>query len=211
LIVDDHPIVREGYEQMISRHADLEVCAVAADSIDAVRLCESGKPDLAIIDLSLKAGSGLDLCKQIKSRFSRVAMLVVSMHDEQLYAERALRAGASGYVNKSYSTRYLIDAIRLVLAGKLFLSEAMNDRLLNRMVGQETPEKLSAVDTLSDRELQVFELLGEGKTVREIAALLKLSPKTIESYRENLKTKLGIAGGTQLLRHAVQWVLDSRR
>lgn len=196
---------------MISRHADLEVCAVAADSIDAVRLCESGKPDLAIIDLSLKAGSGLDLCKQIKSRFSRVAMLVVSMHDEQLYAERALRAGASGYVNKSYSTRYLIDAIRLVLAGKLFLSEAMNDRLLNRMVGQETPEKLSAVDTLSDRELQVFELLGEGKTVREIAALLKLSPKTIESYRENLKTKLGIAGGTQLLRHAVQWVLDSRR
>ena len=210
LIVDDHPIVREGYEQMISRHADLEVCAVAADAVDALRLCESAEPDLAIIDLSLKAGSGLELCKQIKSRFPQTTTLVISMHDEQLYAERALRAGALGYVNKADSTRHLINAIRQVLNGKLFLSEAMNDRLLNRMVGHEHPSEISAIETLSDRELQVFELLGDGKTVREIAALLKLSPKTIESYRENLKVKLGISGGTQLLRHAIQWVLENR-
>ncbi|MCA9024322.1 MAG: response regulator transcription factor [Planctomycetaceae bacterium] len=210
LIVDDHPIVREGYEQMISRHADLEVCAVAADTMDALRLCERAEPDLAIIDLSLKGGSGLELCKQVKSRFPRITTLVISMHDEQLYAERALRAGALGYVNKADSTRHLINAIRHVLKGKLFLSEAMNDRLLNRMVGHEGRPEMSAIESLSDRELQVFELLGEGKTVRDIAAQLKLSPKTIESYRENLKTKLGIAGGTQLLRHAVQWVLENR-
>lgn len=210
LIVDDHPIVREGYEQMISRHADLEVCAVAADAIDALRLCESAEPDLAIIDLSLKAGNGLELCKQIKSRFPTTPTLVISMHDEQLYAERALRAGALGYVNKADSTRLLINAIRQVLSGKLFLSDAMNDRLLNRVVGHERQPEMSAFETLSDRELQVFELLGQGKTVREIAAQLKLSPKTIESYRENLKLKLRISTGTQLMRHAIQWVLESQ-
>ena len=210
LIVDDHPIVREGYEQVIARHGDLEVCGVSADAMDALRMCEKTEPDLAIVDLSLKAGSGLELCKQIRSRFPAIAILVVSMHDEQLFAERALRAGALGYVSKDESTLHLIEAIRRVLQGKLYLSSAVNDRLLGRAVGHGQPTNYSPMESLSDRELQVFELLGEGETVRMIADKLKLSPKTIESYRENLKAKLGLSSGAQLLRHAIQWVLEGR-
>ncbi len=208
LIVDDHPIVREGYEQIIARHPDLEVCAVAADAFDALRLCGKAAPDLAIVDLSLKGGSGLELCKQIKSRFSQIAVLVVSMHDEQLFAERALKAGARGYVNKDESTRYLVDAIRRVLSGKLHLSSAMNDRLLGSALGRAQLPADGSVEALSDRELEVFELLGHGENVRTIAERLKLSPKTVESYRESLKSKLRIPSSAQLLRHAVQWVLE---
>jgi DNA-binding NarL/FixJ family response regulator len=210
LIVDDHPIVREGYEQLISRHDDLEVCGVAADSADALRQIEKTGPDLVIVDLSLKNGNGLELCKQIKVRFTHVRMLVSSMHDEILFAERVLRAGAMGYINKEQTTGNLVKAIRQVLSGKIYLSDEMNNRMLCRAVGSDHYSEESPISSFSDRELEVFELIGQGVTIRQIASRLKLSPKTVESYRENLKNKLNVESSSELTRHAVQWVLENR-
>ena len=210
MIVDDHPIVREGYEQLISRHDDLEVCGVAADSAEALRQIDKTGPDLVIVDLSLKNGNGLELCKQIKVRFPHVRMLVSSMHDEILFAERVLRAGAMGYINKEQTTGNLVKAIRQVLSGKIYLSDEMNNRMLCRAVGSDHYSEESPISSFSDRELEVFELIGQGVTIRQIASRLKLSPKTVESYRENLKNKLNVESSSELTRHAVQWVLENR-
>ena len=205
LLADDHPVVRDGYSLLIAREADMDVCGETGEGGETLRLVDELKPDLLLLDLSLKSGNGLELCKQIRSRFADVKILVVSMHDETLYAERVLRSGASGYISKAEATGRLVAAIRKVLSGEVYLSEKMQDRTLGQLASNADQ---SPLERLSDRELEVFELIGTGSTTREIAAKLNLSPKTIESYRENLKAKLNLANSTELTRHAVHWVLE---
>jgi DNA-binding NarL/FixJ family response regulator len=207
-VIDDHPVVRDGYARLITNQADMELAGETGDATQALAMIGKAKPDLVLLDLSLKSGNGLELCKEINTKFPDVKILVVSMHDETLYAERVLRAGAAGYVNKAEATRRLIEAIREVLGGKYYLSPRMRERMLTRAIGVDGFEDHSPIDRLSDRELEVFEQIGSGMTTREIAANLGLSPKTIESYRENLKAKLNLANSTELTRHAVHWVLE---
>lgn len=209
LIVDDHPIVRAGYSLLINRQPDLAICGETDTAGEALRLAREENPHLVIIDLTLKSGNGLELCKQLAHMNSELPMLVISAHDEQLYADRALRCGARGFINKEEATTKLIEAIRTVMSGKVWLSSRMTDRLLAR-VGSGGSPAASPMDTLSDRELEVFELIGQGQTTHQIAARLHLSPKTVESYRENLKKKLNLRNSTELTQHAVQWVLESK-
>ena len=209
MIVDDHPIVRQGLAQLIANEPGLEVCAEAADAGEALNKLAESRPDLIIVDISLNSGNGIELIKQIKSRDEHVRMLVSSMHDESLFAERALRAGAQGYINKAETTDKVFDAIHQVLQGKIYLSPRMTDRMLCRAIGSEEHLTGSPIDTLSDRELEVFELIGQGLTTRQIAAKLHLSPKTVETYRENIKSKLNLNNATELTRHAVQWTLEN--
>lgn len=209
LIVDDHPVVRRGLAQVIADESDLLYCGEAADAGEALRQIDATSPDLVVVDISLRSGHGIELIKQIKARESRVKMIVWSMHDDSLYAERALRAGAMGYINKQESIDHVVDAIRQVLKGKVYLSTHMTDHMLRRVVNvNEAPDQLP-VDRLSDRELEVFELIGQGQTTRNIATKLHLSIKTIETYRENIKAKLNLENGSELSRHAVQWVLEN--
>lgn len=209
MVVDDHPIVRQGLSQLIGSEPGLEVCGEASDAAEALKLLAETKPDLIIVDISLNSGNGIELIKQIKVRDENVRMLVSSMHDESLFAERALRAGAMGYINKAETTDKVFDAIHQVLAGKIYLSARMTDRMLCRAIGSEEHMTGSPIDSLSDRELEVFELIGQGLTTRQIAAKLHLSPKTVETYRENIKSKLNLNNATELTRHAVQWTLES--
>ncbi|MEM9702485.1 MAG: response regulator transcription factor [Planctomycetota bacterium] len=206
-IADDHPVVRDGYSMLIRREPDLEVCGESGEGAEILRQIDALRPDLCLLDLSLKSGNGLELCKQIRSRFPNVRVLVVSMHDETLYAERVVRSGAGGYISKAEATHQLVHAIRQVLSGEVYLSQRMKERTVARSAGDLQGEG-SLLDKLSDRELEVFEQIGQGRTTREIAEKLSLSPKTIESYRENLKAKLNLANSTELTRHAVHWVLE---
>jgi DNA-binding NarL/FixJ family response regulator len=206
LIVDDHPLVRTGFAQLIGDCPDLEVCGEAADMAEALRLIDSDCPDLAIIDLSLAGGSGLDLIERIKSRNLDILMLVASMHDETLYAERVLTAGARGYINKQEAQESIIRAIRQVLAGKVYLSEAMTERLLNGLVDVRAEKR--DIERLSNRELQVFELIGEGVPVSQIASQLNLSIKTIETHQAYIKKKLGLGSAHELNQRAIRWVMD---
>jgi DNA-binding NarL/FixJ family response regulator len=208
LLVDDHELVRFGTARLIESEADLEICGEAADAPTAVQLIRSTQPDLAIIDLSLRQGSGLDLVKEIKQAFPEVLMVVCSMHDEELYAPRALRAGARAYVHKQQSAQMLIHAIRQVLEGKIYLSQRMTEQLLERAAGLSSSVAVSPLEALSDRELQVFELIGEGLTVREIAERLYVSPKTVEFHRERIRDKLQLQNSTALSRHAIAWALE---
>ena len=206
LIVDDHPLVRTGFAQLIGDCPDLEVCGEAADMAEALRLINSDCPDLAIIDLSLAGGSGLDLIERIKSRNQDVLMLVASMHDETLYAERVLAAGARGYINKQEAQENIIRAIRQVLAGKVYLSEAMTERMLNGLV--DVRDEKRDIERLSNRELQVFELIGQGVPVSQIASQLNLSIKTIETHQAHIKKKLGLGSAHELNQRAIRWVMD---
>ena len=209
LIVDDHPLVREGLAARLAQEPDLVVCGEADDVGDALELVKTTQPDVIVVDLSLKSGQGLDLIKKVKARFENTKMLVSSMYDESLYAERALHAGAVGYINKQEVSDKIVEAIRQVMNGKLYLSATMTERLLQRAVGGSPQIARSPMEDLSDRELEVFKLIGAGKTTRHIAGELHISVKTVESHRENLKTKLDLANGTELGRAAVQWVIES--
>ena len=210
LIVDDHPAVREALALRISRQPDLEVCGEAADTSDALRLVAEILPDAAVVDISLKIGNGIDLIKRIKDRNDHVRILVWSMHSESLYAERALRAGALGYINKDQATDRIVEAIRRVLEGKVYLSEAMAERMLQRAVGGAREEvTCSPVDFLADRELEVFRLIGGGVKTAEIADRLHLSVKTVETYRDRIRQKLHLDDGTILAHYATQWVLEN--
>jgi DNA-binding NarL/FixJ family response regulator len=210
LIVDDHPAVREALALRIGRQRDLEVCGEAADLSEALRVLADTQPDVAVVDISLKASNGIDLIKRIKDRNARVRILVWSMHSESLYAERALRAGALGYINKDQATGRIVEAIRQVLAGKVWLSEAMTERLLQRTVGGGREEAVrSPLEALADRELEVFRLIGEGVKTTDIAERLHLSVKTVETYRDRIRQKLNLSNGTELARCAVQWVLEN--
>jgi len=207
LIVDDHPVVREGLALRINSQPDLEVCGEAIDVAGALQFLQTTRPDLVIIDISLRSSHGIDLIKQIKAKDETIKMLVSSMHDESLYAERSLRAGALGYINKREMPEMVIDAIRQVLAGRIYLNPEMTDRMLQRSVGQVSDATGSSIENLSDRELEVFEAIGNGMTTRQIASILHLSVKTIETYREKLKAKLNLVTGAELSRCAVLWVL----
>ena len=208
LIVDDHPLVRTGFAQLIGDCPDLEVCGEASDMAEALNQVDATSPDLAIIDLSLAGGSGLDLIERIRSRNKDLLMLVASMHDETLYAERVLAAGARGYINKQEAQESIIRAIRQVLSGKVYLSQQMTDRLLSGLV-DSTGEKRD-IDSLSNRELQVFELIGEGVSSSQIAEQLNLSIKTIETHQANIKKKLGLGSAHELNQRAIRWAMDQQ-
>jgi DNA-binding NarL/FixJ family response regulator len=209
LIVDDHPIVREGVKMHLGAQPDLEICGEAEDLPGALALMAVARPDLAIIDISLKNSNGIDLIRRMKARDGGVRILVWSMYAEGLYAERALRAGAQGYLNKGEATRRLLDAIRVILQGRVFVSESLTDHLLKRAVGGQ-PSVGSPISNLSDRELDAFQLIGEGMTTESVADRMHVSPKTVETFRARIKEKLGIGNATELIRRAAQWVLESR-
>lgn len=208
LIVDDHPVVRQGLNQLISSEPDMELCGEARGVSEALRLVETTNPDLAVVDIALQDGSGIDLIKQIKANHENVKVLVSSMHDESLFAERAVRAGAMGYISKQEATEKIVKAIRHILGGKIYLSNHMVDRVLHDMVGPTHQAEKSPIERLSNRELEVFELIGQGLSTRMIAKRLHLSIKTIETHRESIKRKLNLETTLELIRYAVQWVLE---
>ena len=206
LIVDDHPLVRAGFSQLIGDTTDLTVCGEAGDMAAALKLLDSIMPDLAIIDLSLAGGSGMDLIEHIKARNSEILMLVASMHDESLYAERVLAAGARGYINKQEAQEKIIPAIRQVLDGKVYMSEFMTEKILNSMVRGSDDKR--GIKSLSNRELQVFEMIGQGVAPGKMAKRLNLSVKTIETHQAHIKKKLGLTSAHKLTHRAIRWVLE---
>jgi DNA-binding NarL/FixJ family response regulator len=209
LIVDDHPVVREGLAMHLATQPDLEVCGEAEDLPGALALLASAQPDVAIIDISLKNSNGLELIRRIRSRGEGVRILVWSMYPENLYAERALRAGAQGFLNKGQATHHVLEAVRAILQGRVYVSAELANQLLHRAVGQKTWEG-SLIDSLSDRELEVFQLLGEGLTTESIAEKMHVSPKTVETFRVRIKEKLGINTLPNLIQRAAQWVVESQ-
>jgi DNA-binding NarL/FixJ family response regulator len=204
LIVDDHPLMRRGLCDMLATEPDLEVCAEADDIGKAHEQVRKAKPQLVIIDVSLPSGSGLDLAKQIQALDGSIRMLFLSMHEDAVFAERALRAGALGYINKSRPGNELLDAIRKVAHGEIALSQPMIDRLVRRGVST-VRGPATGVESLSDRELEVFELIGRGLSARDIAERLSLSLKTVEAHREHIKTKLHLKTAAELSHRAILW------
>ena len=207
-VVDDHPMVRRGFADVIADESNLDLCGEAATVLDAVTLSKDLKPDLMIVDLGLPDQSGLELIKRLQASKLRTRILVSSIQDETLYAERCLRAGAMGYVNKAEPPETVLEAIFCVLEGEVYLSPKMTRRLLRGVAGKSAGEDVSLIERLSDRELQVFDLMGRGLTTREIAERLKLSMKTVETHRDKIKGKLKVDSTAVLTRHAVQWVLE---
>ncbi|MFA7257456.1 MAG: response regulator transcription factor [Kiritimatiellales bacterium] len=206
LIVDDHAFVRQGLRDFIERESDLTVCGEAACRVGALQSCAETNPHLVLIDLSLGEDSGLDLVKDIKVQFPEIKMLVLSMQDEMLYAERVLRAGASGYISKDTHPDQLIEAARCVLGGGVYASEAVKQKIMQTV--RQSESGCDPVTRLSDRELAVFEQVGKGLSTADIAGSMHLSIKTVETYRARIKTKLGVSSSTELVQRAVQWILD---
>lgn len=202
-LVDDHPLVRQGVALSINHEPDLIVCGEADNVAQALTLIESLKPHLVIVDISLKGRDGIDLTKEILARDPKMPVLVLSMHDESLYAERAIRAGARGYVMKEEPPQVLIDAIRKALDGKVHVSEAMTARMFASMVGQNKPPPATSAQNLTDRELEILHLLGRGYSTSEVGGALHLSEKTISAHRENIKRKMNFKSSFHLLRHAI--------
>ena len=205
LIVDDHPAVRESLTIRISQAGDLEVCGEAEGVADALEAVRESRPDVAIVDLALKKGDGIDLIKRIRARNQDLFILVWSMHDERLYAERALRAGANGYITKEHATDQIVEALCEVLSGKVYLSAAISDAVLHRAVGAGKKAGQGTIEVLSDRELEVFRLIGKGLKTNEIAEQLHLSVRTVWTYRDRIREKLDLSDGAALVRYATQW------
>jgi DNA-binding NarL/FixJ family response regulator len=203
-LVDDHPIVRRGFQLLFALEPDLMVCGEADSGPTALQKILALKPDVAIVDLSLKASTGLDLIKQLRSQGSPVKLLVFTMRDEAMYAERALRAGADGYITKEEGAEKAIQAVRLLMEGKRYLSEKLAEKMMDALTGS-TSRAAGAIGSLTDRELEVLELIGDGLGSREIAQKLHLSIKTIESHREHMKTKLGLSRANELVSYAFNW------
>jgi DNA-binding NarL/FixJ family response regulator len=204
--VDDHPVVRQGLAQLINQEKDLEVRGYAEDAFGAMQAIKDVRPDMIIVDLSLKGASGMDLVKDIKIQYPNLPILILSMHDESLYAERALRAGAKGYIMKHEATERVVTAIRRVLAGQIYVSDTMAAKMVSKFATGAGQPSASPIECLSDRELEVFRLIGEGHKTRDVADKLHLSVKTIETYRAHIKEKLGFKDGNELFRFAVEWV-----
>jgi DNA-binding NarL/FixJ family response regulator len=206
MLVDDHPLVRYGLIQLIDSEPDMFVCCEAGGCRETLKALESNSPDLVIVDLSMNDGNGLDLIKDIRHIYPSLSALVLSMHDESLYAERALKAGARGYVMKQAGTKDLIKAIRTILAGQIFVSQSISSRLIAKQTGHASDNDNCYVGLLSDRELEVFEMIGKGLKTGVIAELLHLSIKTIETYRANIKKKLDLPDSSKLTQAAVAWI-----
>lgn len=207
LLIDDHPIVRQGLVQLINQEADMHVCAEASSAREAMELAESTRPDVAVVDISLEDRSGVELIKEFGQRFPKMLCLALSMYDESMYAVRVLRAGGRGYVMKQEATKKVIAAIRRVVGGQVYVSDEMASRLVGQLVLGEN-DRGSPVAALSDRELEVLTLIGRGMGTREVAERLFISVKTVEAHKERLKEKLKLQGSTELVRFAVQFTLD---
>jgi len=205
-LVEDHPVTREGFAQLINYQPDLEVCGQAGTAAKAITGIEELAPDLAIVDISLTESNGLELIKQLKSRCPSLPVLVLSTHDEALYAQRAVRAGARGYVMKQAPTREVMNAIRTVLGGDLYLSDPMRSRLVREHLDGSKGERGTEVEGLSDRELKIFDLIDHGDTTRRIATKLHVSVSTVETHRAHIKEKLSLHNAVELVRRAVEWV-----
>jgi DNA-binding NarL/FixJ family response regulator len=207
-IVDDHPIMRRGYTALINREADMEVCGEAGSAPEALSQIAQLKPDIVVADIGLEGMSGIEMLKHLKTQDPQIPVLIVSMHDESLYAERALAAGARGYIMKSVADTVVTTAIRQIVQGGFYLSERINQRILTRFTGGRPAVATSPVELLSDRELEVFELIGRGLSTGQIAEAMLLSPKTVETYRGRIKEKLGIESTPELVQHAVLWTQE---
>ena len=208
LLVEDHPMFREHLGQLINRELGMSVCGEADNIKDAMRLIEKTQPDIAIVDITLRGSSGLELLKDIKAQGLNINVLVLSMHDEELYAERALRAGAKGYITKNEASTEVVKAIRCVMQGEVYASKQMTARLLERMTHRRAGSDIIGMETLADRELEVFQMLGRGKSTREIAQTLNLGASTVETYRARIKEKLQLRSAAELYLRAGQWVRD---
>ncbi len=206
VIVDDHPLFRKGLEQLIHSHDGLAICGEAANAAEAMDVIRQIAPDLAIVDLSLPGANGIELIKNIRAEFPKLLILVLSMHDESLYALRSMRAGAQGYVMKQEALDSVVSAIREIFAGRPYLSPAMSATVIAKFTQGAGEASANVVDGLSDRELEILELIGRGRDVREIAKALHLSPKTVETHRAHIKEKLNLQNARQVARFAVQWM-----
>ena len=205
VLIDDHPIMRHGLAQLVRAESGLDVCGEAGSAREGLEVVGKLKPDLAIVDLTLPDKNGLELVKDIRAMYPATHCLVLSMHDEETYGERALRAGARGYVMKEEAADHLIAAIQKVLSGGLYVSEALNARMLEQVTGASR-NRMTGIDSLTDRELEILTLIGKGVPTKNIAAQLSISARTVEAHRSHIKEKLGITDGAALVRHAVQWV-----
>ena len=206
VVVDDHPLFRKGLEQLIHSDGTFAVCGEAGDAAEAMEVIRKLEPDLAIVDLSLPGANGIELIKNIRAEFPRLPILVLSMHDESLYALRALRAGAEGYVMKHEAMTNVVRAIHEVFNGRPYLSPAMAAQVITKFAQRHSEGEVDAMERLSDRELEILELIGKGNEVPQIAKTLHLSPKTVETHRAHIKEKLNLANARQVARFAVQWV-----
>src|SRR5579863_191005 len=209
-LVDDHPIVRQGLALLINRETDLTVCGEAEDMQSGVPAIVAANPDILIVDISLNGPDGLELLKNIRLRSPRLPVLILSMHDESIYAERALRAGANGYIMKQEATEKVLIALRRILSGEIYVSERIANSMLQHYVRGGTPAVQSPVAELTDRELEVFRLIGEGHGTRQIADQLHLSVKTVESYQAHIKDKLSLRSASELVQHAIQWTVSEK-
>jgi DNA-binding NarL/FixJ family response regulator len=206
LIVDDHPMMREGLAQLINSQSDLAVCGDAGDAQEGIARALALRPDVVLLDITLPGRNGVELIKDIRAQLPDARILVISMHDESLYAERVLRAGGRGYVMKQEGGKKIMEALRQVLSGNVAVSEKMSAKILDAFSGRRADAALSPVETLTDREFEVLQLLGKGMSTAEMAAHLHVSPKTIEVHRANIKAKLKLQTAAELLRYAVRWV-----
>ena len=211
VLVDDHPIVVQGLSELINQHEDLVVCATAENAVEALKAIQELNPDLVIVDLTLKDCHGLELIESIRLRWSNLFILVLSMHDESLFAKRCLRAGARGYIMKQEATENVVAAIDKVLGGQVYVSQEMATKMVGNLVGGKTESATYLIDRLSDREVEVFRLIGQGHGTREIAQKLHLSIKTIETYRAHIKEKLNLSSAGEMLRYAIQWTKSLER
>jgi DNA-binding NarL/FixJ family response regulator len=210
LLVDDHPFMRAGLRQLIDRQSDLVVCGEAGNPAEAFQQLSRGRPDLVLTDLTMPGRGGLEFLRDLRAAHEGLAILVVSMHDEGVYAERALRAGARGYIMKEAGGENMLAAIRRVLGGEVYVSPRMSARILDALSTGRPRGSRSPIEQLTDREFEVFQLIGQGKSTRDIAAELHLSPKTVDVHRGHIKEKLELRDVTSLIRHAVRWV-ETRR
>jgi DNA-binding NarL/FixJ family response regulator len=205
LIVDDHPVIRDGLATIINHERDMNVCGQADDAHQALKAVTELKPDVVIADISLKSSDGIELTKSIKARYPRLPVIVFSIHDESIYAERALRAGAHAYMMKDVVSENIVKAIRTVLNGEIFISEKISKKFLHKIAGDKAGTTKTPIESLSDRELEIFRLIGEGYKPSQIAKQLHLSIKTIETYRARIKEKLNLANAAELLRYSIKW------
>src|ERR1700723_1027119 len=209
-VVDDHPLLRQGLAMLINRESDLMVCGEAEEAPTAMKALAAARPDILIVDISLNGPDGLDLLKNLRTLYPDLPVLILSMHDESIYAERALRARANGYIMKQEATEKVLVAVRRILDGEIYLSYRMANKLLHQYMSGQTAETDSRLTALSDRELEVFRLIGDGLGTRRIAEVLHLSMKTVESYQAHLKEKLSLRTGRELMQHAIQWKLSEK-
>ena len=210
LVVDDHPIIRQGLALLIDREPDLVVCGEAEEASGAMHVLASSRPDFVIIDISLNGPDGLDLLKHIRTTHPHLPVLILSMHDESIYAERALRAGANGYIMKQEATGRVLDAVRRILGGEIYVSDRVAAKMLKHYITGSGTVRNSSVADLSDRELEVFRLIGEGHGTRQIAEQLHISIKTVESYQAHIKEKLSLRSARELMQHAIQWNMNEK-